>query len=607
MFYRISPFFKSFKRSLTLYPRFFLPILFFGKAQSLFYLTPAEDPHLIPIKDSAINHQRSNVEVLSKNDYFMKIVGNDRDYFFFIIYNEEIPDTFQEAMQIASTLQRSTEKYDIKPIPIVYLMEKSVFIDIKNTINRVKNIEIHEKTIIFNNIEIYFKSPISSNQVYFKYKENFHSKRHQKKLFKLLRKLIEPVKIIEDSEGLYNALYHQTLKKINNPLVLKVLDDKTDKNMKNAKILKKYKKNAFYFYERRLLGLETNFIIINKGSIGIGLDPNETYLMRNDILTKIDEKAVITDKIFKIEDNTRQKVYNLEKYTKFQKELLISDKTFSEIKDEKKKENACLTYFLLPKVFILGDMKKKSLGAFFKKINFNKKKPILSFLINEDEIENNRRLLDFVKIMESYENKLHFVVITSEQLEEFFPHVNKIYGRFCLFNFFNQNKNSNFYKNYYKHLIYPYEKHFLNDEENYFESFDTIKGKIEEVLHHRKSSDFISNTSELIEDINSDIFDKKIRNDQTFIAELYDNSIRSQFSRGVFNKIAENDVENNFVRMHYLNDSQYCVNIAQLPAFLIWDHKKKTMYVYQPNFKEIDNRKGRLEEELKKFILKIKE
>ena len=549
--------------------------------------------------------------VLTKKDYFMKIVGNNKDFFFFITFREEDPDAFREAQEIASVLQKNIPS---SSNILIYLMEKSVYKDIKKTINRVKNLEIYEKDSSINNIDIYFKTPYSGNQAYVKYKpHSFYSQLYQKKLFKYIKKLLNPIEIIEDSELFLKKLQAQTLNKINCPLIVKILPEI------NEKMIRNYKKTAFFFYERKLLPLQANFIIINNPLIinQFGLQKNETYILRNDFLTKyketvdpfLEEESVKIEEIhktaLKIEDSVRKNEYFLDKYSVYKEEMLESEKKqINELKDEKRREFNSFSSFVLPRIFLLNDIKTKSLGPFFKKINFNKKKPIISFLLTEDEIENKQRMKNFIRLFHLYHQQFYFIVMNSSALEEFFPHVNRNYARFCVFNFFNQIKNNTQYKNYYKSLMYPYEKYFLNDDVDYFEKFENIQEKTKLFLEHKAKIDLISNINDQIEDVNADILNEKIEKNINFVLELYDYSVKSHFAKGVFNKVSEENTENKlgFLRMNSLNDSPYLVNVARFPAYFLWDSVKKTMYLWQPNMNEINFNKVRLEEELKKFI-----
>jgi len=549
--------------------------------------------------------------LLNKKEYFNKIVGNSKDFFFFIVFQEENSEILNEAQQIASVLRKSINKYTPNSNIIIYLIERVVYRDIKVTINRVKNNEIYEKDSRNNAIEIYFKTPYSGNQAYLKYKQgSFYNERGQKKIFKLIKKLIDPVEIINDQETLLNKLQLQSLNKINSPLIITAMPESA-----NEKTINKLKKKAFFFFERKLLPLNSNFVIVNKPNLMNKFDMlnNETYIFRNDFFSKYYQticpwKSEDEDHFLKIKNNgnliiesAKNVKYCLEKYSIFKE----NEKTLmQETKDEKTKERNCFLSFISPRVFHLSDTKTKSLAPFFKKINLNKKKPVISFFLTQEDLENKERFENFEKLYKLYRENFHFVVMDSGQIEEVFPHANKHYPRFCIFNFFNQNKNNLIYKNYYKSLIFPFEKYFLKDEGCFFERFEDLREKIEFFLKNKANVDYISKNDELVDDINADVFNKNFEKNQNFVVELYDQSIESEFSRQIFNKIYEEIHGENmkFFRMNCLNDSPYLINMDRFPAYIYWDSMKKKMYVYHPNFIEIGFRKGNLEEDLRTFI-----
>ena len=613
MFLHIFPYIKSLRFTTNSLPLFSRSSF---KLKTIFslYISSYFKQRLCLKAEKTAENQENLVEktiILTKKEYFMKIVGNNKDFFFFIVFQEENQETFEEAQQIARVLQKNLTLYmPNQENVVVYMIERAIYNDIKKTINRVKNAEINEKTNIYNPIDIYFKTPFSGNPAYIKYKQSsFYTEKTQKRLFKLIKKLRNPVEIIDDSDEFLRKLHYQTLNKLNSPLIIKVIPEGS-----NEKNHKRIKKTAFYCFERKILPLQSNFVILMNTYLinSFGLQNNEVYIMRNDIISKykqcIDNSAgneYISNNNgdLIIEDLQRKNQYILEKYSIFHKEMLENEKNLlNEIKEEKKKEFNVFLNFLLPQVFLINNTKTKTLIPFFKKVNFNNKKPTLSFFLTEDEIENKTRLINFMKLFQLFKNNFHFVIMESSQTEEMFPHVNKNYPRFCVFNFFNQNKNLNKYKNYHKKLIYPYEKYYLSDDENFFESFEKLKEKCDLILKNQAANDYISNINDVIEDINSDILNSKFDKNHSFIVELYDHSVLSEFSKGVFLNIYDDLSKNiQFFRMNGLNDSENFVNIRRFPAYLM--RVKGKTYVYHPNFKEIDFKKKKLEEVLRKFIL----
>lgn len=541
--------------------------------------------------------------LLKKKDYFNKIIGNSKDFFFFIVFQEESQETFSEAQQIVSTLSKSLSKYTPNSNISIYLIERAVYRDIKATINRVKTSEIYEKDTRNTPIEIYFKTPYASTQAFIKYRQgSFFNERTQKKLFKFIRKLLSPVDFIEDPTELLQVLHRQSLDKINSPVIIRTMGE----GGSNEKNIRKFKKTVFACLERKLLPLNTRFVILSKSSLlyQFGLLGQETYILRNDFLGRAgfddpkDTNGVVIDFQSK---GTR---FQLEKYSVFRKTFMETEETLlRECKTEKIRENTVFLGFVAPRVFYLSDSKTKSLAPLFKRVNMNRKKPILSLFLTNEDVENPQRIEILKKLYEIYREKFYFLVMDSKNIEEVFPHANRHFPRFAIFNFFSQNKNSNIYRDYYKNLMHPYEKYFLYDNEAYFERFEAIKEGVEGFLGGRARMDYISKNDDLVAEINSDAFDRKIEQNERIVLELYENTTESEFSRQCFNKICEEEWGRvKCSRMNGLNESKYLVNLGGRVSYVVWDPVAKKMYVYQPDFGEIAWERKKMEENLRRFI-----
>ena len=68
-----------------------------------------------------------------------------------------------------------------------------------------------------------------------------------------------------------------------------------------------------------------------------------------------------------------------------------------------------------------------------------------------------------------------------EEIEDVFPHINLDNPRFSLFNFFHLQKAEQAIGKYYKNLVYPYEKYYLEDKESYFERYEQLETSLNEV------------------------------------------------------------------------------------------------------------------------------
>lgn len=599
-----SEFFRVFSRVFFTKTRVFLPIFLINLKKS------SESCKLVSQEQD--NFQVSAafpLKILSKNDYFQKIVGNTKDFFFFIVFDAENDQIFDEAKEIAGFLQETIEKSLKEEKISIYFMQKSVYQDVKRTINRVKNQEIFEKDAKFaNSLEIYFKTPYSTTQAFVKYKKSrFFQEKSRKKLVKFLRKLIHPVEIIENNADFIDKLRAQALTKTTTSLILKVIPE----GFSSEKAYKKFRKLAFNFFERKLVPLQTTFLIINQSNLVKyhGFLNNEVYIFRNDFFSqnfqeKLEVFAENRDKNSIIITDSQKNQFLLESYSSFLQEFKETEKThLQELKDEKKRDFQCFSSFLSPKIFVLSDLKSKNLGNYFKKLNFNKKKPTLSLLLSRDEHENPHRIKTLLQLYQLFHQNFSFLLITSQEIEDFFPHANRNYPRFCVFNFLKSDKTSNLYKNYAKKLIFPYEKHFLRDDENYFEDFAKIQDKIKEIALRKAEPTYIANVDEEIEDVNACVFESFLEKSKDFVLELYDDSVFSEFSKGVFNDLSRKYQDFGFLRMHSLNQSEKLVNIAAFPAYIIWDAEKQRFFVYQPDFKEIGFRKDVFEEKLRGFLL----
>ena len=460
----LKPFLLTFSKSLN---KVLFPVLLMN-----FYLNkPKLSSETPPPKQPTNENQYI---LLKKKDYFNKIIGNSKDFFFFIVFQEDSQETYSEAQQIASTLSKSLSKYTPNSNITIYLIERAVYRDIKTTINRVKNTEIFDKDTRNTPIEIYFKTPYASTQAFIKYRSgSFFSDRSQKNLFKFIRKLLSPVDFIEDPNELLQVLHRQSHDRINSPVIIRTLGE----GGYNEKSIRKFKKTAFSCLERKILPLHTRFVILNKSSLlyQFGLLGQETYILRNDFLGKAGFEEKKDNNGVSIDFQTKNTRFFLEKYSVFKKWFMETEETLlRECKTDKIRENSIFLGFISPRVFYLSDSKTKSLAPLFKRVNINRKKPIFSLFLTNEDLENPQRIENLKKLYETYKEKFYFLAMDSKNIEEVFPHGNMHFPRFAIFNFFNQNKNSNIYREYYKNLMHPYEKYFLADSEAYFERFEVL-------------------------------------------------------------------------------------------------------------------------------------
>lgn len=131
---------------------------------------------------------------------------------------------------------------------------------------------------------------------------------------------------------------------------------------------------------------------------------------------------------------------------------------------------------------------------------------------------NQQRVITFFKIYEMYKDIFVFVIVDTDELEDVFPHIYNQTSRFSLFNFLYIDKSSSKIGKYYPHLIYPYEKYFLQDEKNYLEKPEALAEKIEQLLKIPRTQRKINHTvvvKDNIQQINSEFFRNIMTNSET--------------------------------------------------------------------------------------------
>lgn len=71
-----------------------------------------------------------------------------------------------------------------------------------------------------------------------------------------------------------------------------------------------------------------------------------------------------------------------------------------------------------------------------------------------------------------YKNEFTFMLVDTNEIVDLFPHIEDNQPPFSIFNFFKVDKSLSKVEKYYKHLIFPFEKYFLEDSENFYEDYD---------------------------------------------------------------------------------------------------------------------------------------
>ncbi|KAL4439276.1 hypothetical protein ABPG74_016939 [Tetrahymena malaccensis] len=601
------------------------------------------------------NQQENNVQVeedaiyLNKQTYMSRLLGNKHENYILIVHAEDNYEDTNNSIKTAKHIKKiiKQQRGDLKSnVDInVYVVSRPTLEEVKKLANRIMDFKIFEREEDPQPIEVYIKTVHSNESVYIKWRrESFYSEYKSNKFVKKLDRylsLFDRFQNITDlqqlqiqEQKLADILQKQYIK-MNEPVIIKCASLSNQQNSVAAKQqhkeLKFFKRLCFMSLERKLIPLKSRFVILENKEImrQLNLEDGQIYILRNDMVQKLEnskeisevsdqkKKIVINDEFMYLKNqrnlngkNEKLQYFsslleNYQSYKQSNQQLIKSIETLSKetgkaqnAQDlEEMKEEAAFVNFIMPRITFLRDSKFGSIGKLFRKITFQKEKHVLSLnLQNDDKTYNNSRILTFKKIYEQYKNEFTFLLVDTDELVDLFPHMETNQPQFSIFNFFNIDKSLSKVGKYYKNLIFPFEKYFLRDTENFYEDFSTLQKQIDQILLQQGKQDYVVNQQDMIANINSETLDHLLKNSiHPFLVQIFDDSPQSRLSQITLNQLELNRLsqEQNsqeaiysnikFYRMNHLNQHPFLKGRDEPdqkgPLYLLVDPSTKRVYL----------------------------
>ncbi|CAD8163407.1 unnamed protein product [Paramecium octaurelia] len=473
-------------------------------------------------------HCSNEIRQMNQLIFVQNVLGNRKDYFFLVIYKDELDGGYgeKEAIEVAKKLQQIADKLQIDCH--VYTVSRPSLKSITKLVNSVKNIKIYEEDE-YQKIDIFFKTPHSDDYVYFPFKKhNFYQKNNIDKILTRVSRFIDMYQTVTTKEQ-FESIILESYYQLDSPVFIK-------SNSQDPK-LKLFKKISFQFLDKKTVDQNSKFLIIDNKELckDLNLKDDDILLFRNDILQKysnciINERNQIIPQLI-----NKEQIGNL-KYESFnewkQQNCRLESNTVTDKKQLKSQFTFELQQFSLPRVFYLKNSRKCNIAAFIRKIQNHKNqndKLVVSLQLDpkhQNRLDNHFRISLFFKLYEKYKDKLEFVISATNQLEELLPHLNKFQSRFVLFNIFNSIS--------YSRQLFPqtaklYEKYFLKDIQ-FVERFEVIDQQLNNLLQLTSEErihniDYLSQDLDKIQEINLDYFNflNSNQNDKKQIILYYQN------------------------------------------------------------------------------------
>jgi len=546
---------------------------------------------------------------LSKNDYFDRILDNEKDFFFLIVYNDT-EENGRTTTKIAKHLKHIADKNSFAGWN-VYTINRSLFENIKKIIGKTKDSNIFAEDENPFPIEIYLKTPHSKDYIFLPFRpKKFFSEHSSKKMMRKMKKVEHLVEQINDEEDLNTKLVY-SLNKLNTPTIIMRIDDSNKEHYRDK--VKEYAKLAVKSLENKLLPFDSTFIVIKDKKLGnkLGLENDQLYTLRNDVVQAYERYSGknIEDYRKYIEVDTQDfssPVAFLQKYDNSEMSLFGNGNS-EETEDEKRKrerfELRAFVNFVVPKVVLLRDMKRLHLGQLIRKCSQDKSKYVLSLYCPSTDPDRERKLEVFMEMYRRYKDKFIFCIIESEMLLELFPHTKSTLPCFVLFNFMNQIKDYPLFQNYYQSLVFPYEKYFLNSRSPNIPDMEEVLTSTEIILEGAGRVDYLNMEGENVQELKGIMCEetidrlKRLRKDG--LIQIYDNGSKSREWSLQMNKLSEDfNKRLRFYRIDNLNSSGFLPTIKTVPKYVYVSNKHLKMYV-------LDDFIAENEEKLRDFIKEV--
>ncbi|EAS06433.2 hypothetical protein TTHERM_01310170 (macronuclear) [Tetrahymena thermophila SB210] len=586
---------------------------------------------------------------LNKQTYMQNLLGNKHENYILIVHAEDNYEDTNNSIKAAKHIKKiiKQQRDDLKSnVDInVYVVSRPTLEEVKKLANRVMDFKIFEREEDPQPIEVYIKTVHSNESVYIKWRrESFYSEYKSNKFVKKLDRYLSlfdrfqntnNIDQLQQQEKILADILQKQYIKMNEPVIIKCASLSNQQNSVAAKQqhkeLKFFKKLCFMSLERKLIPLKSRFVILENKEImrQLNLEDGQIYILRNDMVQKLEnskdisevndkkKKIVINDEFMylKNERNLNGKneklqyfsslLENYQGYKHSNQQLIKSIETLSKETGkaqnaqelEEMKEEAAFVNFIMPRITFLRDAKFGSIGKLFRKITFQKEKHVLSLnLQNDDKTYNNSRILTFKKLYEQYKNEFTFLLVDTDELVDLFPHMESNQPQFSVFNFFNIDKSLSKVGKYYKHLIFPFEKYFLRDSENFYEDFSTLQKQVDQILLSQGKQEYVVNQQDMIQNINSETLDHLLQNSiHPFLVQIFDDSPQSRLSQLTLNQLELNRLsqEQNsqettysnikFYRMSHLNQHPFLKGRDESdqkgPLYLLVDPSTKRVYL----------------------------
>ncbi|KAL4466471.1 hypothetical protein ABPG72_016612 [Tetrahymena utriculariae] len=601
------------------------------------------------------NQQENKVQVeedaiyLNKQTYMSKLLGNKHENYILIVHAEDNYEDTNNSIKAAKHIKKiiKQQRDDLKSdVNInVYVVSRPTLEEVKKLANRIMDFKIFEREEEPQPIEVYIKTVHSNESVYIKWRrESFYSEYKSNKFVKKLDRYLSlfdrfqnttSIQQLQEQEKILADILQKQYIKMNEPVIIKCASLSNQQNSVAAKQqlkeLKFFKRLCFISLERKLIPLKSRFVILQNKEImrQLNLEDGQIYILRNDMVQKLEnskdisevsdtkKKIIINDEFMYLKNdrnvngkNEKLQYFsslleNYQIYKQSNQQLIKSIETLSKETGkaqnaqelEEMKEEAMFVNYIMPRITFLRDAKFSSIGKLFRKITFQKEKHVLSLnLQNDDKTYNNSRILTFKKLYEQYKNEFTFLLVDTDELVDLFPHMESNQPQFSVFNFFNIDKSLSKVGKYYKHLIFPFEKYFLRDAQNFYEDFSTLQKQIDQILLQQGKQEYVVNQQDMIANINSETLDHLLNNSiHPFLVQIFDDSPQSRLSQFTLNQIELNRLsqEQNsqetiysnikFYRMNHLNQHPFLKGRDESdqkgPLYLLVDPSTKRVYL----------------------------
>lgn len=423
---------------------------------------------------------------------------------------------------------------------------------------------------------------------------------------KKVRHLLESV---SDEEDLREKLAY-SLNKVNTPMVVMRIDENDKEQQK--KVTKKYAKMAFMCLERKFLPFDSKFILIKNSKFAdqLGLERNCPYVLKNDVIQAYERysgKAIEgkgdcvefdmydfgeTKALLKKYDNSQLRIFNLEKNSDAE----------GERKARKMKEVKAFVNFILPRVVVLRDAKQRHLGQLLRKCIEDKSKYVLSLYCPSTDPNRDAKLAAFMDLYRRYKDRVIFCIIESDVLQDLFTHSRANLPSFVMFNFLNTKKDFGTIGQYYKSVIYPYEKYILNPGSIHPNEQD-IMDSIDVILSGEGRMDSLNLLSENVQEIKGvtvdDVLERLGRTGQDGLIEFYDRGIKSAECSSILDRLSEDFLNKvKFFRIDEVNTNEKLPVFSEFPKLVYVSGKHRKVYILDDTYTQDGEKLKRLIREI---------